>query len=181
MPSTLYSSVLKHIASHGFLIVGVWNPIGIIDPDYKAKELERVCKKKRKTFIYMNIYIIFKKIKKWTYYRRRQVVDWVEGNLENRLRKDARVSLDHSRSTLACQSAGCRIAVSFLSEQGCRNFRSLVMISPVDGMDPFGIIQRFVIQPGEKVPFTIPSLTIATGLDPVPGASQLFNRMPIRC
>ncbi|CAG0897200.1 unnamed protein product [Darwinula stevensoni] len=138
VPSTLYSTVLKHVASHGFLVVGVWNPLGIIDSDYRAKELEGV-------------------------------VGWVERNLENWLRKDLplQVSLDHARSTLACQSAGCHIAVSFLSNQGCANFKSLVMISPVDGKDPFGIIQQFIITPNEKVPFSIPSLTLAAGLDPL--------------
>ena len=45
----------------------------------------------------------------------------------------------------------------------------MVLMSPVDGADPFGILQHFVITPGEKVNFTIPTLQIVTGLDPSPG------------
>ena len=42
-------------------------------------------------------------------------------------------------------------------------------MSPVDGADPFGILDNFVITPGEKVNFTIPTLQIVTGFDPIPG------------
>merc|ERR1712032_786393 len=41
-------------------------------------------------------------------------------------------------------------------------------IDPVDGLDPFGMIHsENLIVPGEKLPFTIPSLLLDNELDPV--------------
>jgi hypothetical protein len=41
------------------------------------------------------------------------------------------------------------------------------MIDPVDGVDPFGIVQEFVVHPPNKLNFSSPALHIETGLDPV--------------
>ncbi len=43
------------------------------------------------------------------------------------------------------------------------------MISPVDGVDPFGLIDDFCITPGEKLEFELPTLVLSAGLDSVPG------------
>jgi len=54
------------------------------------------------------------------------------------------------------------------------NFIGQILLSPVDGADPYGIRPIFVITPGEKVNYTIPTLQIVTGLDPVPSSIILF-------
>ena len=43
------------------------------------------------------------------------------------------------------------------------------MISPVDGVDPYGFIREYCITPGEKLNFETPTLIISAGLDGVPG------------
>lgn len=52
----------------------------------------------------------------------------------------------------------------------CRNYRGLVLIDPVDGDAPIPEnVNMSVITPGQKVNFTLPTLQLVTGLDPVPG------------
>lgn len=43
------------------------------------------------------------------------------------------------------------------------------MLSPVDGVDPYGLIQEYAITPGQKLPFETPTLIISAGLDGIPG------------
>ncbi len=43
-----------------------------------------------------------------------------------------------------------------------------ILLSPVDGADPIGLNPVVAITPGEKVNYTIPTLQIVTGFDPVP-------------
>ena len=40
------------------------------------------------------------------------------------------------------------------------------MLSPVDGVDPFGIKKDYIITPGKFLPFATPILILATELDP---------------
>ena len=44
----------------------------------------------------------------------------------------------------------------------------------MDGADPLGINPVFVITPGEKVNFTVPTMQIVTGLDPI-ASSKLID------
>jgi chlorophyllase len=76
--------------------------------------------------------------------------------------------IDHHNSFIGGHSAGCHVPVAQLQAH-CLNFRGQVLLSPVDGADPFGYIPIAVITPGEKVNFTIPTLQMVVGLDPVPG------------
>lgn len=55
----------------------------------------------------------------------------------------------------------------------CLNFKGQLLYDPVDGADPLGINPVFVITPGEKVNFTVPTMQIVTGLDPI--ASSNFK------
>jgi len=69
-------------------------------------------------------------------------------------------------------SAGNHIAVNYLKRKGCRDFLAAVHLSPVDGTDPFGIIQtEFCITPGQLLNYDLPSLIVMAGLDPIPGAA----------
>ncbi|CAG0896241.1 unnamed protein product [Darwinula stevensoni] len=141
IPAKLYSSILKHLASHGFVVVGVWRTLGSLNSDIRAIQL-------------------------------RKVLTWTQKHLESQIKFTVgwpnKPRPNHAKSTLACHSAGCHIAVSFLVNQGCANFGSLVLMSPVDGKDPFGIVPKFVVTPYQLLPFSIPSLILAAGLDPLP-------------
>ena len=44
--------------------------------------------------------------------------------------------------------------------------QGVIMLDPVDGEDPFGIVKQFVIHPPALVNFVLPALLIETGLDP---------------
>ena len=48
----------------------------------------------------------------------------------------------------------------------CGKAKMLILLSPVDGLDPFGMVKKFIITPGKKLPFAIPTLVIAAELDP---------------
>lgn len=63
-------------------------------------------------------------------------------------------------------SAGNHLSVRRMVNWGCQKFASMVMIDPVDGEDPDGIIKEYVIHPPAPVNFTIPALHIMTGKDP---------------
>jgi len=39
------------------------------------------------------------------------------------------------------------------------------MLSPLDGVDPFGIKKNYIITPGKMLPFATPTLILAAGLD----------------
>ena len=66
----------------------------------------------------------------------------------------------------AAHSAGNHLSVRRMVNWGCQKFTSMVMIDPVDGEDPEGIIKEYVIHPPAPVNFTIPALHIMTGKDP---------------
>ena len=52
---------------------------------------------------------------------------------------------------------------------GCHNVKGMSMLSPVDGVDPYGLVQEYCINPGEKLNFETPTLIMTSGLDGVPG------------
>jgi hypothetical protein len=43
----------------------------------------------------------------------------------------------------------------------------MIMMSPVDGADPFGIVDDFIIRPPAMTQFSTPTLHLAAGLDPL--------------
>lgn len=55
-------------------------------------------------------------------------------------------------------------------QTNCLNYQGLILLDAVDGNNPIPEnITMFVITPGQKVNFTVPTLQIVTGLDPVVG------------
>ena len=61
-------------------------------------------------------------------------------------------------------SAAGHSVTQYLNET-CGNAKMLVFFSPVDGVDPFGFVKDYIITPGKKLPFAIPSLILGTELD----------------
>lgn len=137
MPIIAYSQFMTHVASHGFVAVGVWkldNPINSFNVTWFDA-----------------------------------TVDFVENQLETSLHLkgfNIRMKVDYLNSFIGAHSAGAHVPVAQF-EAHCLNFKGQLLYDPVDGADPLGINQVFVITPGEKVNFTVPTMQIVCGLDPI--------------
>merc|ERR1712159_946221 len=71
-----------------------------------------------------------------------------------------------NRAAVMGQSAGNHVVGQALVD-GCSIAKAMVMIDPVDGLDPFGIVQsENLITPGQKLNFDIPALHLDNYLDP---------------
>ena len=81
---------------------------------------------------------------------------------------DLVLSLDFEHTFVTAHSSGNHIVVNWM-KLGCHNVKGIVMISPVDGVDPYGFIREYCITPGEKLNFETPTLIISAGLDGIPG------------
>lgn len=75
---------------------------------------------------------------------------------------------DFDKLILAGHSAGNHVTCDFLANS-CGNHKAagVVMMDPVDGYDPFGIVNNYCTTPGQKLGFDTPALLLRTGLDPV--------------
>jgi len=96
------------------------------------------------------------------------IMEWVAaGNLTAELVK-AKISAtpDLSRVAVMGQSAGNHVVGQGLTD-GCSIAKAQVMIDPVDGFDPFGMVHsEDLITPGEKLSYSIPTLLLDNELDP---------------
>ena len=139
-----YSTVLNHTASHGVVVVGV-------------------DQKNTATINYTNFAMTLE-----------GVLEFVgNGSLAEQLVENNVSGIANtSRIVFGGHSAGNHILVRHLTSFGCgsdsgnMDAAGMVMIDPVDGADPFGIQNRFVIHPPALVNFIMPALHIRTGLDP---------------
>lgn len=98
-----------------------------------------------------------------------EVLEWARaGNLSDVMQKrgySAQPDLD--KVAVMGQSAGNHVVGEGIS-MGCSVAKALVLLDPVDGFDPFGVIKtENLIKPGEKVNFDIPTLHLDNALDPV--------------
>eukprot|EP01062_Namystynia_karyoxenos_P038297 TRINITY_DN2778_c0_g1_i3.p2 TRINITY_DN2778_c0_g1~~TRINITY_DN2778_c0_g1_i3.p2 ORF type:complete len:307 (+),score=113.29 TRINITY_DN2778_c0_g1_i3:81-1001(+) len=87
-------------------------------------------------------------------------IPWLQQNLK------LAATPNWDQLTLSGHSAGNHVFCDYLQSQ-CGIAKAAVMMDPVDGYDPFGIIKNYCITPGQKVKFTTPALLLRTGLDPV--------------
>jgi hypothetical protein len=76
--------------------------------------------------------------------------------------------------TLMPHSSAAHPVVLYLNKT-CGLIKKLVLLNPVDGFDPFGIVKIYVTQPPKQLPFTIPTLINAAGLDGVPVMPDLLH------
>ena len=89
--------------------------------------------------------------------------------------------LDFSRLILGAQSSGSHVAVNWLkmSDIHCdEDIQSMFLLSPVDGVDPYGLISDYCIDPGTNLNFQTPTLIISGGLDSVPGIDHTGGMVP---
>jgi len=150
----VYSTVLSHISSWGYVVIGPWSALSIPTTTYEAKWVE-------------------------------PVLDWARTHLDPRSETNygihPGVVIDFDTMFMAGQSSGNHVAVNYLAlrqNNDCSKIHGLIMMSPVDGVDPYGIIGDTCIDPPNKLNFQIPSLIISGGLDSVPGVDGLGNLFP---
>ena len=62
--------------------------------------------------------------------------------------------------------------------QDCSSVHGMFLLSPVDGVDPFGLIDSTCISPPSKLNFHTPALVISGGLDSVPGVDLMGGLFP---
>jgi len=108
-----------------------------------------------------------------------EIEEWVTENLEGKLQTNGAspdFRIDFENTILMGHSAGAHIAVEYLKHH-CNNVKAQILLSPVDGADPFGLIDNYCITPGELLNYDIPTLIMPTGLDSVPGIN-LGNIVP---
>lgn len=70
-----------------------------------------------------------------------------------------------NRLILAGHSAAGHVTTQYLN-QTCGTVKGQILLSPVDGVDPFGIKRDYIITPGKFLPYATPVLVLKTELDP---------------
>ena len=70
-------------------------------------------------------------------------------------------------------SSGAHVQVEYL-KKSCGRVTGQVWLSPVDGIDPAGLVPVFCINPGTFLNYGTPTLLIAAGYDAVPGELLLL-------
>jgi len=137
-PVESYSDLLLQIAGEGYVVVGLDHPAEGINYPRQGKE-----------FL--------------------DVLEWASaGNLKTYMEEQGLAALpDLDHVAVMAQSAGNHVVGQGLVD-GCSLAKALILIDPVDGFDPFGIItSENLITPGEKLAFNIPTLHLDNFLDPV--------------
>lgn len=79
------------------------------------------------------------------------VHEWVLEHMEDKLHGsglDSGLQIDFDNIVMMGHSSGAHVVVEFLKHH-CEMVRGQILFSPVDGVDPFGLINNFAITPGE--------------------------------
>jgi len=149
IPGIAYDTVMKRIASHGYIVMDPWVILSNPSDNYGAEWLVGV-------------------------------QEWVEDNLEDKLHGDdfdAEMHMDNENVFLMGHSAGSHVIVEYLKHH-CNKVKGQILFSPVDGFDPFGLVDLFAITPGEYLNYETPGLVIMTGLDNTPGSNIIGGLTP---
>merc|ERR1719347_899679 len=140
---------MKRIASHGYIVMDPWVLISNPNDNYQGEWLAIV-------------------------------QEWVEEKLEDKLHGDgfsAEMHMDNENVFLMGHSAGSHVFVEYLKHH-CNTVKGQILFSPVDGFDPFGLVDMFAITPGEYLNYDTPSLVLMTGLDNTPGFNMIGDIVP---
>ncbi len=139
-----YMTLFERVASHGYVIVAPHRlDIGSSSEEFDAHWLQNI-------------------------------INWCQLNLLDLLLTsgfNGGLNLDFINTILSGHSAGCHILCNYLKQLGCGTTKGVVMMSPVDGTDPFGLDPDpdFCTINGEKLNFETPTVILPVGLDSVPG------------
>jgi hypothetical protein len=136
-PVMTYSNLLEQIADKGYLVVGLDH---LKMPNYPVQGQDF-----------------------------HNVLEWArEGGMATEFKNRGIAATPDvaNRAAVMGQSAGNHVVGQALVD-GCSIAKALVMIDPVDGLDPFGIVHsEDLITPGTKLNFNIPALHLDNYLDP---------------
>ena len=81
---------------------------------------------------------------------------------------NAGMHIDNDDVFLMGHSSGAHVIVEYFKHH-CNKAKGQILFSPVDGFDPFGLVDLFAITPGEYLNYEVPTLVIMAGLDNQPG------------
>ncbi len=142
MDISSYESLFEHAASHGTIVVGL------------DKELQLT------GIVYSSLGAAVK-----------LPTAWINSPEFDQLLSGAGAHGTQRRGTklIGGHSAGSHVIVQHLVDAQCGEYGGVIMNSPVDGADPFGITKDFItpeLGSGDKVPVVLPALHIKGGLDP---------------
>jgi len=147
--ATAYDAVMRYIASHGYLVLGLWavssDPAGNFGAEWLV-----------------------------------DTIDWVNTNLERRLHEDGvsgHLKVDTENTYFWGHSAGAHVFVEFMKHR-CSSVKGSILFSPVDGFDPFGLVDMYAVTPGEYLNYDTPTLVLMTGLDHTPGFNLVGDIVP---
>jgi len=94
-----------------------------------------------------------------------KALDWLEENVNT---MGFKASANFDQLVLSGHSAGNHVFCDLLADScGNNKAKAAVMMDPVDGFDPFGLVNNYCTTPGQKLGFDTPALLLRTGLDPV--------------
>ena len=153
VPAHAYSTVLSRVASWGYTIIGPWSRVKNPLVTYKAQWVD-------------------------------DVIHWAKTNLNQEDVKDSlgihtEMNFDFDTIYLGAQSSGAHVAVEYLKiSEDCTPIKAMFLMSPVDGVDPYGILQEYCITPGTCLNFETPTLILAGGLDSLPGMDNMGGMWP---
>ena len=94
------------------------------------------------------------------------VVEWLHTNLPKIVSQKVpgvQADLDN-RFILVGHSGGGHTMTRFLAK-ACDTVKMLILLSPVDGLDPFGKGHKMIIEDGKKLPFAVPTFVLSAGRD----------------
>lgn len=91
------------------------------------------------------------------------MINWLNNNLQDVFNNHAPgVVVDlKDRFILMSHSSAGHITTQYLN-QTCGNVKMQILLDPVDGFDPFGLIKNYIITPGKFLPYATPVLVIAS-------------------
>jgi len=93
-----------------------------------------------------------------------KALDWLEQAIPS---MGLKATADFDKLILSGHSAGNHVTCDLLADScGNHKAKGVVMMDPVDGYDPFGIVKNYCTTPGQKLGFDTPALLVRTGLDP---------------
>ena len=139
-PASTYRTLFSRVASHGYVVI---MPFHLSNPnnEYEAD---------------------------WLF----DIMDWCERNLLDALITESGFNLglniDFVNQYLSGHSAGSHVMCEFLKKFGCSGTKGLILMSPVDGADPWGVVDNFCITEGVKLNFETPTVILPGGLDSIP-------------
>jgi hypothetical protein len=83
-----------------------------------------------------------------------KVISWMNVNVQSYITKSAPGVIADivDRFILIGHSAAGHVVTEYLNNT-CGTVKLQILLDPVDGADPFGIVKNFIIHPGQLLPY----------------------------